>query len=402
MEELDAFPISSEKKKYILESVNPILEDMVVEVIQRVPGDPVPFMLEWLEKRRVQEEDKQLSPEERTRLETDNARLEEEKTRVKMQMREVAKYVAEHAAANNDQEEDDDDEEDEAPPDFFDKPRNLKARQSVSAEAYGEWNTKKMFVPAVVSKTEEQTQRLRQCLRQSILFSSLDERDMWHVIGAMKEVTVAEKTRVINQGDDGDFLFVVEKGELDCIILGDEGETVVKTCKAGDIFGELALLYNCPRQASVVANSKCILWQLDRDTFSHIVKEAAQKKLRRHDAFLAKVSILSYMTDAERSQLADALHVEDFPEGHTIVNQGEIGLKFYILEEGTAEATKDGTTVMQYGPGDYFGELALIKDQPRAATIRSTTPVKLLSLNGASFKRLLNFKELLDRASTYI
>merc|ERR1712178_230673 len=97
--------------------------------------------------------------------------------------------------------------------------------------------------------------------------------------------------RVINQGDNGDFLFVIETGILDCVI----GDKVVKTCEAGDVFGELALLYNTTRAADVTTKDKCVLWQLDRDTFNNIVKEAAQKKRTRYDTFLSKVPLLSTM-----------------------------------------------------------------------------------------------------------
>merc|ERR1719262_1988803 len=119
------------------------------------------------------------------------------------------------------------------------------------------------------------------------------------IIGTMKEVVAQPKERLIKQGDAGDFLFVIETGKLDCII----GDKVVKTCVAGDVFGELALLYNCPRAANVDATEKCVLWQLDRETFNHIVKEAAQKKRARYDAFLQKVPLLASMDAYERSQL---------------------------------------------------------------------------------------------------
>merc|ERR1719364_126147 len=144
----------------------------------------------------------------------------------------------------------------------------------------------------------------------------------------MKEVVAPEKERVINQGDQGDFLFVIESGRLDCIIkLPDGTEKVVKTCEAGDVTGELALLYNCPRAASVEASEKSVLWQLDRDTFNNIVKEAAQKKRQRYDAFLAKVPLLAGMDAYERSQLADALKPETVVDGGAIYKQGEPGNK---------------------------------------------------------------------------
>merc|ERR1712139_685079 len=185
-------------------------------------------------------------------------------------------------------------------------------------------------------------QRLKTCLSKSFLFSTLGQNDFMIVIGAMKEVNAEAKERVINQGDAGDFLFIIEKGVLDCIIKIDGTDKVVKTCEAGDVFGELALLYNCPRAASVEARQPCVLWQLDRDTFNNIVKEAAQKKRERYDAFLQQVPLLAGMDAYERSQLADALKSEEFGSGTIICKEGDDGNSFYIIEEGTASATKDG------------------------------------------------------------
>merc|ERR1719330_1697757 len=107
----------------------------------------------------------------------------------------------------------------------------------------------------------------------------LSEADFDIIIGAMSEVHVKEKERVIKQGDDGSFLCVIESGDFDCLIKMPDGEEkVVKTCVPGDVFGELALLYNCPRAASVQATTKSTLWELDRETFNRIVKDAAATK----------------------------------------------------------------------------------------------------------------------------
>ena len=69
----------------------------------------------------------------------------------------------------------------------------------------------------------------------------------------------------------------------------------------GDSFGELALLYNCPRAASIIAKTQCTLWGLDRQTFNHIVKDAAAKKREKYEAFLSKVEILKEMQPYERA-----------------------------------------------------------------------------------------------------
>merc|ERR1712190_383820 len=100
------------------------------------------------------------------------------------------------------------------------------------------------------------------------MFSELESQDMETVLMAMQEKTVQVGEKVIVEGADGDFLFVIEKGDLDCIKNINGEDKVVKTCSPGDVFGELALLYNCPRAASVVAKQNAICWQLDRESFS--------------------------------------------------------------------------------------------------------------------------------------
>jgi len=313
----------------------------------------------------------------------------------------MSEEEAKVAEAEESEEEDDDDVDDEPPPDF-ERFQAKGARQSVSAEAYGDWNKKQAFDPPVIAKSDEQKERLKGVLSKSFMFSMLSEADFDIIIGAMSEVHVKEKERVIKQGDDGSFLCVIESGDFDCLIKFPDGaEKVVKTCVPGDVFGELALLYNCPRAASVESKGDSVCWQLDRDTFNHIVKDAAQKKRERYDAFLGKVPLLSSMDNYERSQLSDALQTETFAEGATVMSQGEVGKKFYIIEEGAAAATKDGAEVMQYGVGDYFGELALIKDQPRAATVVTKAASKLLTVDSVTFNRLLNVGDLLERSKQY-
>lgn len=112
------------------------------------------------------------------------------------------------------------------------------------------------------------------------------------------------------------------------------------------------------------------------------------------------------MDHYERSKLADAIKEEKYKPNDFIIKevkysinsislQGEIGNVFYILVDGEAIATKTleagqaAKQVMHYKAGDYFGELALLKNEPRAANVIATTNLKVVSLDRNSFKRLL-------------
>ena len=86
-------------------------------------------------------------------------------------------------------------------------------------------------------------------------------------------------------------------------------------------------------------------WERDRETFNHIVKDAAQKKRDLYEVLLKQVPLLKYMDAYSRGNLADALRKETYEAGATIVRQGDPGDKFYLDEEGEPVAKKDGREV---------------------------------------------------------
>lgn len=171
----------------------------------------------------------------------------------------------------------------------------------------------------------------------------------------------------------------MEEGELRCTKhFPDKPEpTFFKNYVPGESFGELALLYNAPRAATITSNGSSLLWGLDRQTFSHIVKDAAMRNREMYDAFLKKVPLLANMEPYERTTLADALIKKTFKKDEAILTEGENGNTFFFIVEGKAVAIKkiggEDQNVMDYGVGDYFGERALLKNEPRAATIRAVS-----------------------------
>lgn len=277
-----------------------------------------------------------------------------------------------------------------------------KNRQSVSAEAYGEWNKKTDFVAPVYEKTPEQKQRIQDILDNSFLFSSLDVEDIDVVLAAFKEVSVKKGETLIEQGADGDKLYLIEEGEAEVfktrVVDEKTGKTEtvkVNTMKKGDTVGELALMYNAPRAATVIAATDLKLWSLDRETFGHIVRDAAAKKREMYEESLKEVALLKDVDPYERSKVADALKTQTYEAGDEIITEGQEGDTFYLLLDGEAEALKGGKVVMDYKRGGYFGELALLKNQPRAATVRAKTHCKVAYMNRKSFKRLLGPLEAL-------
>ena len=292
---------------------------------------------------------------------------------------------------------------------------SIKPRNSVSAEVYGIFNKKKIFVPKKIPKTNEQINRIKAKIISSFIFSSLDKNDIEIVINAMEEKKFKIDEKVITQGEPGDCLYIVETGSLSCFKILENGENkFLCNYGPGDAFGELALLYNCPRAASIVCSSdECILWDLDRETFNHIVKTSAQNKREKYEKFLKKVDILSTIDSYELGKICDSLKSGVYQKGDYIIKEGEMGDVFYIMEEGKCNATKTlepgkpEEVINELKEGDYFGERALLSGEPRYANIIVISDTaKVISLDRNSFNRLLGpimdiLKRNMDKYNIY-
>ena len=149
---------------------------------------------------------------------------------------------------------------------------------SVSAEVFGKFNLQKEYTPPVHQKTPQQIEAIKSKMSGNFMFNSLNPKDKKAILDAVKPVQKKKGEVIIKQGDDGDNFYILESGALDCFKLlkpGDAEETFLKEYKPGESFGELALLYNAPRAATIKCKSdQCELWSLERETFNHIIKTA--------------------------------------------------------------------------------------------------------------------------------
>ena len=144
-----------------------------------------------------------------------------------------------------------------------------------------------------------------------------------------------------------DVLYLVEDGELDCFRKENEQaeEKFLKTYHPGDAFGELALLYNAPRAATIKSKTVAHLWVLDRNTFNYIVKDAAAKRLDMYEDFLKSVQVLNSMDHYERSKLANVIKEKNFKAGEEIIKQGDEGDTFFLVIDGDAGSFLETLTI---------------------------------------------------------
>ncbi|CRG93535.1 CAMP-dependent protein kinase regulatory subunit, putative [Plasmodium gallinaceum] len=272
-------------------------------------------------------------------------------------------------------------------------------RLSVSAEAYGEWNKKKEnFVAKIYEKDEEEKLKIREALNESFLFNHLNEKEFETIVDAFFDKNVNEGMNIINEGDDGDLLYVIDEGEVEIYKNKGDKKEILTVLKSKDVFGELALLYNSKRAATATALTNCHLWALDRESFTYIIKDNVAKKRQMYEDILKQVTILQDMDPYERSKVADCLKSKNYTDEEIIIKEGEEGDTFYMLIDGNAIALKNDKIIKTYKKGDYFGELALLKNQPRAATVKCQKFCQVVYLDRKSFKRLLGpIEEILYR-----
>ena len=181
-------------------------------------------------------------------------------------------------------------------------------------------------------------------------------------------------------------------------------EATTSYFKDGDCFGELALLYSCPRAATCVAVGPVALWALDRATFRLITITSEQKKRARYMHVVNQVPILTSLTEGEKLAVVDALKEERYAEGEVLVTEGEAGNTFFVVKDGAAVCSKrepggGAVEVARLEQGAYFGEIALLACKPRQATVTAHGgPLTALTLDRRTFRRLLGpLDELMNR-----
>lgn len=403
--------MSQSVEDYLNKKIRPIIEALAEAVVQEEPSDPHGFMIEWLQTYSGVKNSSQMNQE---RGELINLRKELEKYQRKYKQEDNEMHIDSHSENENEDEQEEDDVVDDLV--TINKNRgggqDNRGRSSVSAEVYGQFYKKGDFVAKVIPKRDDQKKRLQEVVNKSFIFNNLDDKDLHTVLDAISEERFKAGETVITEGEKGDLLYVVESGILDCTKVLKKGDkpTFLKEYKEGMSFGELALLYNAPRAATIVAKTDSIVWALDRETFNHIVKDAAIKKREQYESFLQGMEILKDINSYELSQICDALKTTYVEAGTKIITESEDGDNFYIVAEGEAYAEKipspgkPPVKVYDYTQGGYFGELALLKNEPRAASVIAKTRCKLLSLDRRSFKRLLGpIESILKRTeSSYV
>ncbi len=257
----------------------------------------------------------------------------------------------------------------------------------------------------VYDKSPEVAELLFASVRRSMAFGFLSEAECREVVKAMWVTNFSKKQQVIGEGEPARNFYIVAKGSFDYSSTQEHKEateastpqsrasftsSTSNVLQKGDYFGENVLLHEVQSSHTVVAREDAQCYTYDRAAYKNLVTSNSKNQFAQRVQFLRGSQIFGQLPDDLVKRMAEALEERHYKARETIIRQDELGDSFYILLQGSALATRDGTEVHRYDrPGEYFGERALLKNEPRSATIIALTAVTVLFLTRKDFTDLM-------------
>jgi len=209
-----------------------------------------------------------------------------------------------------------------------------------------------------------------------LMFSSFEPDYFMQMVDSMIPLSAHDGECIITQGDTmGEYFYAIEKGtflvEIDNIVVAQ----LPLSDGSGNCFGELAMLFNSPRNATIRAKgTDCKLWALDRDTFR--IMQYRQKKRKVIDACdaLSRVKLLFDLNESQLRTIAEVVNIQKFKDGDVIIQKGDTdGREFFMIQKGFVQVQdilgQPSSFTVSLQAGDSFGEGALLTSEPRNATI---------------------------------
>jgi ABC-type lipoprotein export system ATPase subunit len=232
--------------------------------------------------------------------------------------------------------------------------------------------------------------------------SALTQDQLAKMAQRVEPVVYARDASIIRQGETGDKFYILLEGKVDVLISAPgRGQVLVDQLRPGAYFGEMALLGNGIRAATVKAasDSEAKVIVLDKAAFNDLVSDSRllREELARimeQRATADQVQLLSAMKQEDLAALAARPKRQSFAPGEVIIRSGELGESFFIIEDGAVDIlvrNSDGAEVKvnQLQRGQYFGEMALLGNRRRTATVRVSPagPARLIEFGAAEFER---------------
>ncbi|XP_036620285.1 cGMP-dependent protein kinase 2 isoform X1 [Trichosurus vulpecula] len=280
------------------------------------------------------------------------------------------------------------------------------AKEGVSAEPTTRTFAEFSFEKARVRKDSSDKKLITDALNKNQFLKRLDPQQIKDMVECMYGRNYPQGSYIIKQGEPGNHIFVLAEGRVEVF----QGNKLLSSIPMWTTFGELAILYNCTRTASVKAVSNVKTWALDREVFQNIMRRTAQARDEQYRQFLRSVCLLKNLPEDKLTKIIDCLEVEYYDKGDYIIREGEEGSTFFILAKGVVKVTQSTEgydqpqLIKTLQKGDYFGEKALISDDVRSANIiAEENDVACLVIDRETFSQTVGtFEELQKYLEGYV
>ena len=211
------------------------------------------------------------------------------------------------------------------------------------------------------------------------------------IIVSMSLYKVSKGVTLYTQGLPGNFWYIVQSGELNVYM----NEKQVGKLKAGESFGERALMDGTLRSNTIIAETDCKLWALKKQVFKKIIEFIFTSNYEENMKFLDQVDLPIEST--LKSIMANNLIQEIYLKGQYICREGEFGSSLYIIKDGEVECLKGETVIRVLKKGDNFGQKALLEGDVRSLDVKAKTDCKIYSISSEFFKNQYgdNFRQVL-------
>jgi putative peptide zinc metalloprotease protein len=231
---------------------------------------------------------------------------------------------------------------------------------------------------------------------QLSLFEDVPEEALSELAGRVRLRSFSAGQPVVRQGERAQAFYVVRNGVLRVVeedpATGEELRTL-RSLGRGESFGEVGLAEAAPRTATVRAADDVDVFEIDKGTFGELLADILQAPrfapTMQAVADLRKMASFSHLETDELVELVDQGEWINVAPGETVVEEGEEGDAFFAISSGQVEVSQNGRSIRTMGPGAYFGEIALLLDVPRTATVRAITPVRAFRLGREGFDKLI-------------
>ncbi|XP_039981661.1 cGMP-dependent protein kinase 1 [Xiphias gladius] len=245
-----------------------------------------------------------------------------------------------------------------------------------------------------VKKTVSETGLIVKAIQKNDFLSRLDDEQTAMMVDLLVVSNVKPGDEVIKEGSEGDSMYIVADGEL----LVTQAGRDLRTLARGDVFGELAILYNCKRTATVKAKTVVRLWCMERQTYRTIITNKSKKKREQLMGFLKTSRTLKDLNDVQLSKIIDSMEEVKYQDKEVIVREGTEANTFYIILKGEVLVTKNVNghqkQIRTMGKGEHFGEQALIREVLRTATCTADGPVTCFSIDKEVFEETIPIEHL--------